>query len=241
MLIYPFQIDMSEDSRQFDCWYAVRHTKVVHAPSRALETFGATRVNYRLVAELEDDPSKVRIREGRLEAHKPTLITPEAYVQDQLEGFGEQAKQYLDFLKQHEDNLRILQYGYCLSQEAFSEQVVTDNVDAVVERVVADVKAANDPFATVIKGVDNPWDVCLVHFFWLHVNASAPVNVRELERARAEAFMDATAPGVREDVERAFARAEQNPALVKELGAFLRREGVFERYQDRFFKLVRRG
>ena len=210
---------MSEDSRQFDCWYAVRHTKVVHAPSRALETFGATRVNYRLVAELEDDPSKVRIREGRLEAHKPTLITPEAYVQDQLEGFGEQAKQYLDFLKQHEDNLRILQYGYCLSQEAFSEQVVTDNVDAV----------------------DNPWDVCLVHFFWLHVNASAPVNVRELERARAEAFMDATAPGVREDVERAFARAEQNPALVKELGAFLQREGVFERYQDRFFKLVRRG
>lgn len=232
---------MTAESKQFDFWYAVNHTKVVEAPSRALETFGATRVNYHLVAELEDDPRKVRIREGRLEAHKPALITPEAYVQDQLEGFGEQARQYLEFLKQNEDKIRILQYGYCLSQEAFSEQVVTDSLAAVTERVVAQTKAANDPFSAVIQGVDNPWDVCLVHFFWLHVNASAPVNIRDLEKARVAALADATAPAVRDDVERAFERAERDPSLVRELGGFLRRQGVFERYQDRFFKLVRRG
>ena len=231
---------MPADSRQFNFWYAVQNTKVVRAPARALETFGATLVNYHLVAELEDDPRKVRIREGRLEAHKPAIITPEAYVQDQMEGFGEAAKQYLDFLKQHEDSIRILQYGYCLKQEAFSEQVVTDTVEAVLDRVVARVKATDDPFATVIRGVDEPWDVCLVPFFWLHANASAPVNVREFEKARAQAAMDATAPAVRDDVERAFARAESDPSLVRELGAYLREQGVFERYQDRFFKLVRR-
>ncbi len=232
---------MTAESKQFDFWYAVNHTRVVTAPSRALETFGSTRVNYHLVAELEDAPNKVRIREGRLEAHPPALITPEAYVQDQMEGFGEQAKQYLEHLKRNADKIRILQYGYCLSQEAFSEQVVTDSLEAVTERVVAQVKAADDPFSAVIQGVDKPWDVCLVHFFWLHVNASAPVNLRDLEQARVEALSEATAPAVRDDVERAFARAERNPALVRELGGFLRRQGVFERYQDRFFKLVRRG
>ena len=231
---------MSEDSRQFDFWYAVRNTKIVRAPARALETFGETLVNYHLVAELEDDPRKVRIREGRLAAHKPAIITPEAYVQDQMEGFGEQARQYLEFLKQNEDSIRILQYGYCLKQEAFSEQVVTASVPDVIDRVVARVKDENDPFTTVIRGVDEPWDVCLVHFFWLHANASAPVNVREFEKVRTQALMEATAPAVREDVERAFARAESDPSLVRELGAFLQREGVFERYQDRFFKLVRR-
>jgi len=183
----------------------------------------------------------VRIREGRLEAHKPAIITPEAYVHDQMEGFGEQARQYLEFLKQNEDKIRILQYGYCLSQEAFSEQVVTDSLAAVTERVVAQTKTAGDPFSAVIQGVDNPWDVCLVHFFWLHVNASAPVNIRDLEQARVQAMADATAPAVREDVERAFQRAERDPSLVRELGGFLQRQGVFERYQDRFFKLVRRG
>ena len=232
---------MTSDSQQFNFFYAVQNTRIVRPPTRALETFGATLVNYHLVAELEDDPRKIRIREGRLEAHKPAIITPEAYVQDQMEGFGEQAKQYLEFLKQHEDSIRILQYGYSLKQEAFSEQVVTDTLDAVLERVVERVKAEDDPFATVIKGVDEPWDVCLVHFFWLHTNASAPVNVRELEKAQAQAFAEATSPAVRDDVENAFARAEKDPSLVRELGAFLRRQGVFERYQYRFFKLVRRG
>ena len=150
---------MPSEKKSFDFWYAVRNTQVVHAPSRALETFGETRIHYYHLAELPDVPGKVRVREGRLEAHKPLLITPEAYVQEEMAGFGEQARQYLEFLKQHQDAIRILQYGYRLSQEAFSEQVVTDSLDAVAERVEGEVKRSEDPFAAVIKGVDDPWDV----------------------------------------------------------------------------------
>jgi len=231
---------MPSKDKQFDCWYAAEHTKVVHAPAKALETFGATLVNYHLVAELEDDPRKVRIREGRLEAHRPSLITPEEYAQNELEGFGEEAKRYLDFLKQHEDKIRILQYGYSLKQESFSEQVVTDSIDNVLDRVVAQVKASEDSFGVVVKGVDEPWDVCLVKTFWLHVNASVPVNAMELECARVRNMAEMPS-GDRGEVERAFALAEGNPSLVKELGMYLRSKGIFERYQDRFFKLVRRG
>ena len=232
---------MQKGSQSFDFWYAVHHTNVVRGPSRALETFGETRIHYYHLAELPDVPGKVRVREGRLEAHKPLLITPEAYVQEEMSGFGEQARQYLEFLKQHQDAIRILQYGYRLSQESFSEQVVTDTLDAVAERVVGEVKGSEDPFAVVIKGVDDPWDVSLIHFFWLHVNASAPVNVRDFERARREEMEDSTPRAVRDEVERAFEQAQENPALVKDLGALLQRHGVFDRYQDRFFKLVRRG
>ena len=229
------------EKKNFDFWYAVRHTRVVRGPSRALETFGETRVNYRHLAELPDNPGKIRVREGRLEAHKPAIITPEAYMQDMMEGFGEQARQYLDYLKAHEDSVRILQYGYRLSQEAFSEQVVTDSMEAVTGRVLAELAVQNDAFAAVIQGVDEPWDVSLVHFFWLHANASAPVNVRELERARRQEALDIVPDQVRGEVEAAFARAEANPRLVGELGALLRRRGLFEHYQDRFFQLMRRG
>lgn len=231
---------MSLQSRQFDFWYAVHNTKIVRGPSRALETFGATRINYRHLAELPDDPRKIRIREGRLEAHKPAIITPEEYAESQMDGFGEEARKYLDFLKANRDNIRILQYGFQLRQEAFSEQVVTDTLDAVTARVVADVEATNDDFAAVIQGVDEPWDVSLVHFFWLHVNASAPVNVREFEAAHQREMEDSTPRAVRDEVEAAFAKAQENPALVHELGALLPRKGVFDRYQDRFFSLVRR-
>ncbi|MGN0847942.1 MAG: hypothetical protein ACI4RA_11265 [Kiritimatiellia bacterium] len=231
---------MQQGTRRFDFWYAVRHTKVVRGPSRALETFGETRINYRHIAELPDDPGKVRVREGRLEAHKPAIITPEAYVQDSLEGFGEQARQYLEFLKQNQDSVRILQYGYRLSQEAFSEQVLTDSLEAVTARVVADVVGTNDAFAAVIQGVDDPWDVSLIHFFCLHVNVSAPFNVREFEEAQRRVELDLIAPKLQSEVEAAFAKAQADPRLVKDLGVFLQKKGVFERYQDRFFQLVRR-
>ena len=222
---------MPSEKKAFDFWYAVHNTQIVHAPSRALETFGETRIHYYHLAELPDVPGKVRVREGRLEAHKPLLITPEAYVQEEMSGFGEQARQYLEFLKQNQDSVRILQYGYRLSQESFSEQIVTDTLAAVGDRVVEEVKRAEDPFAAVIKGVDDPWDVSLVHFFWLHV----------FERARRAEMEDSTPRAVREEVERAFEQAQANPSLVKDLGALLQRHGVFDRYQDRFFKLVRRG
>jgi hypothetical protein len=92
-----------------------------------------------------------------------------------------------------------------------------------------------------MKSVDNPWDVSLVKFFWMHVNASAPVNVREFEAARVRQFDDSLGFGVRDEVEAAFAKAQNNPHLIKELGAFLKSKGLFERYQDRFFQLVRMG
>ncbi|MGN0852127.1 MAG: hypothetical protein ACI4Q3_01975 [Kiritimatiellia bacterium] len=232
---------MLQRNRQFDFWYAVQNTNIVHHPSRALETFGATRINYRHLAELSDNPGKIRIREGRLEAQKPAIITPEAYAQREMEGFGEEARKYLDYLRENRGSIRILQYGYRLSQEAFSEQIVTDSLAAVTARVLEDVREAKDDFAAVIQGVDDPWDVSLVHFFWLHAGASAPVNVREFEVAQVRERADILPQGVREEVEKAFAQAQANPNLIKDLGTLLRRKGVFEQYQDRFFSLVRRG
>ena len=129
--------------------YAAQATEILHAPTRALETFGTTCVNYHLLAELEDYPGKIRVREGRLQASKPELITPERYVKEEFEGFGEMAQQYYDFLKQNEDSLKILKYGYRLKQESFSEQIVTDTMEAVAERVINDVKSGNKPLSPI--------------------------------------------------------------------------------------------
>ena len=174
---------MQQGTRQFDFWYAVHHTKVVRAPSRTLETFGETRINYRHLAELPDDPGKVRVREGRLEAHKPAIITPEAYAEGSLEGFGEQARQYLDFLKQHRDSIRILQYGYHLKSDNFSEQIVTDSLAAVSARVKESVLASGDAFAAVIQCVDEPWDVALVELWLREIRRSAKGNIAELQKS----------------------------------------------------------
>lgn len=225
---------------QFDFRYAVENTRVVRLPTRALETFGNTLVNYHLVAELMDHPGKVRIREGRLQAFKPLIIVPDANaMRAELEGFGEEAHKYLDWLKENGEHLRFFQYGYRLKQEAYSEQVVGDRVEAVLERVVADVKARNEPFDVVVRGVDDPWDVCLVRTFFEIAGHSAPKNLEEFEAAQQQESLDGIPGEIRREVEQAFARAEQDSSLIPALGKLLRERKVFDQYQDRFFALVR--
>ena len=151
-------------------------------PSHRLETFGNTLVNYHLVSELPDHPGKIRVREGRLEAHQPLVITPH-FAQIEAEGFGEEAKAYLDFLKENEQHLRILQYGYHLKSDKFSEQIVTDRLSVVTERVKDEVIASNDKFAAVVQCVDEPWDVALVELWLREVNRSAKDNIDELQKS----------------------------------------------------------
>lgn len=170
----------------FDRWYAAKSARFLVEPSHSLETFGNTLVNYHLISEIADRPNKIRIREGRLEAHQPLVITPN-FSHIETEGFGDEARAYLEFLKENEKNLRILQYGYHLKSDNFSEQIVTDRLSVVTERVKAEVLASNDRFAAVVQSVDEPWDVALVELWLREVNRSARHNIRELDE-RGELF-----------------------------------------------------
>ena len=230
---------MSKQPTQFDFWYAVNNTAVVVAPKRHLETFGNTLINYHMVSELMDNVGQVRIREGRMQALRPQIVTPSAYSSMILDGFGEQAEKYLEWLRDHEDQVRILRYGYTLRQESFSEHVVTDKLDAVIERVKQDVTARNDPFSAVIKGVDDPWDVCLVRLFWQVIQNSAQANFREMAAKRMFEIQDGLPQGLRDEIEGAFQAAVRDSTLIKPLGRLLQQHNVFDQYQDRFFALVK--
>ena len=88
----------------FDFWYAVNNTEILHMPTRHLETFGATVLNYHLVSELMDSTNQIKVREGRMQANRPQIITLDAYSQTVLEGFAN----LLSLL------FRILAYHFCL-------------------------------------------------------------------------------------------------------------------------------
>ena len=164
----------------FDRWYAAKSARFVLEPSHRLETFGNTLVNYHLVSELDDHPGKIRVREGRLEAHQPLVITPH-FQEVEFEGFGDEAREYFEFLKRNEEHLRILQYGYHLKSDNFSEQIVTDRLSVVVERVKRAVIDSNDKFSAVIQCVDEPWDVALVELWLREIKRSARGNIDELQ------------------------------------------------------------
>ncbi|MDY5955369.1 MAG: hypothetical protein SPK06_08085 [Kiritimatiellia bacterium] len=231
---------MSNAPTQFDFWYAVNNTAIVIPPRRHLETFGNTLINYVLVSELMDCVGKVRIRTGRFNAYPPRIMLPEEYATIVAEGFGDEARKYLDWLRDHEDQVRLLQYGYTLKQQTLSETIVTDSIENVLDRIAHDEHLQNDPFSALVKGVDNPWDVCIVKLFRQVVCNSVRDNLRELDSHRLFELRDGLPAAVRDEIDQAFAAAEKDPTLVKPLGKMLKQRGLFDRFQDRFFALFRK-
>jgi hypothetical protein len=227
------------ETNQFDFWYAVNNTEVVLLPTGHLETFGTTVLHYHLVSELMDTVNQIRVREGRMKAGQPQIVTPEAYSDVILEGFGEEAGEYVDWLREHEKDIRILQYGYALKQESFSEHIVTDDMRSVVDRVKSEAESKNDPLSAVVVGVDTPWDVCLIKLFREVIQHSAQTNIQELEKRRMFDDVRGLPRAVRDEIEAEFLRASRDSSLIGGLAARLQARGVFEEYQDRFFSLVK--
>ncbi len=223
----------------FDFWYAVHNTRIVRLPSQRLETFGATNVHYHLISELMDTVGKVRVREGHIQSYRPKLITPHGLAESLLEGFGEEAERYVDWLREHERDLRILQYGFAIRKEQLNEHIVTAPLEQVIEQVNKEVEARDGAFDAIVVGVEKPWEVCLIRLMTEVSGHSFPGNVRELERRRAFQSGDGAADGTREELESDFAAASLDHARVKALGQKLQRLGLFNQYEDRFFQLLK--
>ncbi len=223
---------------KMDFHYAVDNTDIILVPSGHLETFGNTLVNYSLISESMDVVGQIRVRTGRMQLLRPQIITPSDYSKMLLEGFGEEAQQYINWLQENHEDIHILRYGYTLKQEAFSEEIITATLEDVVERVVKDAKARKDPFLAVVRGVDSPWDVCLIKLFWSIVRRSARKNIMDLAKQHLFDKKNGLPYAVHLEVEKAFSAAEQDASLIKDLGALLQRHNVFPAYEDRFFNLI---
>jgi hypothetical protein len=223
-----------DSKKQFDFWYAVNNTELVMSPTNRLETFGDTIVNYLLVCELMDSVDKVRIREGQLKALKPEIITPQSLGQIDLEDFGQDANQYADWLAQHGGDLKILQYGFRIQKKELKEYVVTDHLDNVMDRVQMEVSAKDDPLSAILMGVDSPWEVCLLKLMVELVQHSAKGNIQDIQH-QAVAMQNS----LTENIEHGFLEASRDPSKINALADRLRENGLWEKYEDRFFALVK--
>lgn len=219
---------------QFDFWYAVNNTEVISVPERRLETFGATMVNYHLVSELMDSVDKVRVREGKLKAFRPEIIMPQSIDQMMLEGFGSEAGDYADWLHKHAKEMQILKYGFKVQKQEVNDYILTDPIQTVVERVKDQVAERGDPLDAVLVGVDRPWEVCLLKLMVELVQNSVAGNIQDIRQLQRDHKAQ-----LHQQIERAFLEASRDASKVQELAELLKRNGLFERFEDRFFAVVR--
>ena len=169
---------LNEDTFQF----AIENTQVVHAPQRRIETFGTTSFRFFLVSELMDQVDQVRIRDGRLHAERPQIIAPGNYHRMLLEGFGERAEAFAEWLQDHARDLAVLKYGFQFRKTDVTESIVHNSIEDVIARLRQVVDREEDPLSAIIHGVDEGWEVCLLKFASDMIQDSAGGNMGDLRQ-----------------------------------------------------------
>lgn len=218
------------DKRQFDFWYAVNQTRILQLPRQQLETFGNTLVHYHLLTEPMDSVGQVCIREGRIEAYRPRILTPHSAAESFIEGFGPEAERYADWLRAHDDDLWLIQYGFLIRKQEINRHFVSEPLPTVIEQVRERLATAAEPMSALVLGVDEPWEVCLLKLMVEVIRQAAPRHARELRR---------DPQGRRREVEALFDAAAADRSRLNELGTTLQKYKLFEEYEDRFFDLMK--
>lgn len=222
---------------------AVEHTEILRAPKQSLFTFGTTNIYYYLLtepayAELINNITETVIREGRVIAERPKIVTP--YYLSSLEGFSADARRYFDALtRAYGSNVPGLLYSY--RNEPKELNIVSDNLLSVVDKLNATIDKRGDPLAAIIKGQDELWDISIIKFIFELTSSSLKDNVRQMG---ARGLLDIDEKGIPADARlrieglfRKVARGELDPA---ELKAELDRWNVFDEYEDRFLGIFKK-
>lgn len=223
---------------------AVNHTEILRPPKQSLSTFGTTNIYYYLVtkpayAELVKDITETVVREGRVVAERPRIVTP--YYLSRLEGFSLEAKRYFDMLtRTHGSNAPGLLYSY--RNEPKELTIVSDDLLSVVNKLNAEIDKRADPLTSIIKGEDELWDVSLLKFIYEMTKSSLRDNLLQLG---ARGLLDTDASGIPVDarlrIDELFRKVSKGEVEPRELKDELDRWGLFEEYEDRFFTIFKKG
>ncbi len=223
---------------------AVRHTEILRVPKQTLSTFGTTNIYYYLVtepaySELVKDVTETVIREGRVIAERPRIVTP--YYLSQLEGFSLEAKKYFEALiETHGSDAPGLFYTY--KNEPKELNIVSDNLPAVVTKLNEQIDKRGDPLTSIIRGEDELWDVSLMKFIYEMTRSSLRNNLLQMS---SRGLLDIDVSGVPVDarlrIDELFGKVTKGESEPHELKAELDRWNLFEEYEDRFFNIFKKG
>jgi hypothetical protein len=230
---------MSDDER---IEQAVRKTEIIRLPKQSLATFGTTNLAYYLLTEpvyreISGDTEETVVREGRVIAERPRIVTP--HYLSRLEGFSGDARRYFSkLLETPSAHTPGLFYAY--KNELQETSIVSESLPSVVQKINQKIDRHADSLASIIKGVDELWDVSLLKFIFEMTRSSLGHNVMQMQ---SRGLLDVDSGGVPNDtrlrIEELFREVMRGEREPRELKDELDRWDIFEEYQDRFFAVFK--
>ena len=83
---------------------------------------------------------------------------------------------------EEQKDLHFLRYGFSLRKTDYSENILRESKEDLIDRLTQQLRRDDDPMDTLIEGVDEGWEVCLMKFTMDLIQRSAEGNVAEWKR-----------------------------------------------------------
>jgi hypothetical protein len=226
--------------------YVLENTKILRLPKRKIATFGSTNVKYYLITELLENV--VEIREGRVTAERPRIISPPDSGYRNLEGFEEyqSSQAFLAFFRKY---MRGLHYGFKFRNETEKINSVYNPLKKVVNKIFEIVDKGGGSTG-VVKGVDiDTWAISLAKFLKKTVESSVDTNVTELEergffeqagyeRLKFKTYKEVPY-NLRHKAKELFEKTKRGKLKIMQLQAELINLGIYHIYVEQFLELYR--
>ncbi|MBE2179134.1 MAG: hypothetical protein IAE97_01495 [Chthoniobacterales bacterium] len=163
-------------------YYALENTRTHVEPTGLIETFGSTVFDFVLISELMDEVNRVRLRRGTLQAERPRIVAPHHFSKILLDGFGEKAREFADWLEENGGDLQFLRYGFQFTKSDLREEVVSGNLEKIIAQASDEARTAEGSRRAVIESVDDAWEVSLLKLAVDTAKRSADGNLGEWKK-----------------------------------------------------------
>jgi hypothetical protein len=215
----------------------LQQIQVVRSPKHRLATFGSSRIEYKLVTDVAGLSDRCRLRTGVVTAEKPALITPQA-LRERFSGFGKESEELTELMtKQYGQAFMGLEYQF--RNEPQSTRVELSAPDAFMAHLTSDFDHATANFnSAIIRGTDKLWELSVMKFIVEETLASFSANVQELKERGFFEGDTRVEKRRRREIEHLLSLAQNDRGIIPTLGKKLKEYGLFDEYQDAFFRLV---
>lgn len=227
------------DSDSINFEHAMQKTKIVRLPQQKIFTFWETSFSYRIVssAPAGEEPTNQNhsvVSSGNFQCAKPIIITRQEEFEQKFPGFDEVARQFANERYEQLTN-RLVSLGYHF-QNSFEKQSSSSlSADDTLDQLLKD--SSIDKQTTAIILTESGYEhIGLVRAAMEMIMRSAPNNFLQLQE---HGLLDSEEDRRRSEIEILFYEAENMGLSKEKLGKKLQQYGLFEEYEDRFFKLFR--
>ncbi len=210
----------------------INQTQIIKMPTKNIVTFDQTLYKYYFLSAASK--TSTYVREGSLKVKKPLIFLPEDF-HHSLKGFKQDVNRFANrILAENGSSLKSL--GYRFEHIPHQKSLQKHSI----EQVIMDIsKVSNkNPEGVIVVGRDSLWQISLLRFIFKIIERSFLINFEEIEE---RGFFDKKGipPSIYKEIDGLFALAKKDKKRLKQLGALLLENDLFEDYEEQFFNLIK--